>query len=404
MTSAFSVTDLSVDGATVLVRVDFNVPLDKNAKVADDSRIRAALPTIKHLLDRGAAVILMSHLGRPKGQRVVELSLKPVGEHLAGLLGRPVVLADDCVGSDVLAQARALQPGSILLLENLRFHKAETKPDTDPSFAKQLAELADYYVNDAFGTAHRAHSSTVKVAEAFSGRAAAGFLLAREIEVLTPLMTEPPRPFVAIVGGAKVSSKLGIVNALVETVDVLCIGGAMAFTFLKAQGVPIGRSLCEEDLLDTAKGVMAKCVERGVKLLLPVDIVVADACEENQPSHTVTVEQGIPDDKMGLDIGKVSVQQMIAACADAKSVLWNGPMGVFEIPPFDTGTVAIARALAGLNAMTVIGGGDSVAAVHRAGVADKMFHLSTGGGACLEYIEYGRLPGIDALSSEFTQA
>ncbi|SCA63528.1 Phosphoglycerate kinase [Chlamydiales bacterium SCGC AG-110-P3] len=404
MVSILSIKDLSVNGSTVLVRVDFNVPLDKNAKITDDSRIQAALPTIKYLLSRGAAVILMSHLGRPKGKWVPGMSLRPIAEHLQSLLGRPVSMAADCVGEQVNTQAQALRKGQLLLLENLRFHQAETMPDSDPSFAKQLAALGDYYVNDAFGTAHRAHSSTVKVAQAFPGRAAAGFLILREIEMLDPLKTDPKRPFIAIVGGAKVSSKLGVVDALVETVDTLVIGGAMAFTLLKAQGVLVGRSLCENDLLDRAAELIARCKERNVQLLLPVDIVAAEECRTGVASHTVTVVDGIPDTEMGLDIGPESVKQIISVCRDAKTVLWNGPMGVFEVSPFDMGTVSIAHALSCLDAVTVVGGGDSVDAVNRAGVADKISHLSTGGGACLEYIEYGHLPGIDALKQECTQA
>ena len=385
--SKLSINDLVLSGKRVFIRVDFNVPI-KDGKVDDDTRIRAAIPTIEHALDAGASVILASHLGRPKGARVDKYSLKPVAEHLSSLLQKPVLFADDCVGAEAESKASALKPGEILLLENLRFHPEEEK--NDPGFSKQLAQLCDVYVNDAFGSAHRAHASTVGMI-AFVKQAAAGLLMDKEIEYLTKAVKNPARPCVAILGGAKVSDKIEVIQNLMKVVDRLMIGGAMAYTFLRARGEGTGKSLVEEDKIDLARQLIA---EAGSKLMLPVDHVVAAEFKAGAESHTVNL---VPDGLMGLDIGPKTVEAFSQVIAGAKTVIWNGPMGVFEMPPFDKGTVALAKAVATSGAISVVGGGDSEKAIKSAGVSDKISHISTGGGASLEFLAGIELPGVAAL-------
>jgi len=386
-----TVRDIAVKGKRVLVRVDFNVPLE-NGKVADDTRIRAALPTIRYLLEQGAAVILMSHLGRPKGKVQDELRLDPVARRLSQLLGRDVGKLDDCVGPEVLRAAKSLEPGQVLLLENLRFHPEEEQ--NDPDFARQLASLADVYVNDAFGTAHRAHASTAGVAAHLP--AVAGLLLERELEVLGTVLAHPARPFVAILGGAKVSSKIGVIRSLLTKVDLLLVGGGMANTFLKAQGHDVGESLAEDDRLVMAREILEQA---GEKLVLPVDVVVADAFADDANVQIVGVDQ-VPAGWRILDIGPRTVSLFDEKLASAATVVWNGPMGVFEFPRFAAGTIALASSLASSEATTIVGGGDSIAALQQAGLADKMTHVSTGGGASLEFLEGNVLPGVAALQDK----
>ncbi|NLN26610.1 MAG: phosphoglycerate kinase [Firmicutes bacterium] len=385
-------TDLDVKGKRVLVRVDFNVPLDEARHITDDTRIRAALPTIEHLLNEGAAVILMSHLGRPKGVDDA-LRLDPVATRLSELLGRPVKKVDDCVGPEVEAAARELGPGEVLLLENLRFYKEETA--NDPEFARRLASIADVYVNDAFGAAHRAHASTAGVADYLP--AAAGLLLARELDVLGGALENPERPFVAILGGAKVSDKIGVITNLLTKVDALLIGGGMAYTFLKAKGYEVGKSLLDAERIELAKELMAEAEKRGVRLLLPVDVVIADDFSEDASTREVDVDS-IPADWEALDIGPKTCQLFAEEVAKAKTIVWNGPMGVFEMAPFAHGTRAVAEALAASKGTTIIGGGDSAAAVQQFGLAERMTHISTGGGASLEFLEGKVLPGVAALA------
>ncbi|MDJ0728607.1 MAG: phosphoglycerate kinase [Crocosphaera sp.] len=382
-------------GKRVLVRVDFNVPLD-NGTISDDTRIRAALPTIKELITNGAKVILCSHMGRPKGKVVESMSLKPVAARLAELLGQEVTMCDDCVGDSVAAAIAKLENGQVALLENLRFHAEEE--GNDPEFAKQLAANADLYVNDAFGTAHRAHASTEGVTHHLSP-SVAGYLIEKELQYLQAAIDNPQRPLAAIIGGSKVSSKIGVIETLLEKCDKLIIGGGMIFTFYKARGLNVGKSLVEDDKLELAKSLEAKAKEQGKTFLLPTDVVLADNFAPDANSKTVSVDS-IEDGWMGLDIGPDSVQLFQEALGDCKAVIWNGPMGVFEFDKFAVGTEAIARTLAeltGTGTTTIIGGGDSVAAVEKVGVAEKMSHISTGGGASLELLEGKVLPGIAAL-------
>ncbi len=392
--ASLSAADLA--GKKVLVRVDFNVPQDETGKITDDTRIRAALPTIKYLTEAGARVILASHLGRPKG--VTEsLRLNPVAVRLSELLGKPVVKTDDCIGDAVATQVNALNNGDVALLENVRFYPEEEK--NDPEFAKKLASLADIYVNDAFGTAHRAHASTEGVTKYIS-TSVAGLLLDKELQYLSGAIDNPKRPLAAIVGGSKVSSKIGVIETLIDKVDVLLLGGGMIFTFYKARGLNVGKSLVEEDKLELARALEAKAAAKGVKFLLPTDVVVADNFKPDANSKIVSIEN-IPDGWMGLDIGPDSVKVFQTALAECKSAIWNGPMGVFEFDKFAVGTEAIAHTLADLTdkgMITIIGGGDSVAAVEKVGLADKMSHISTGGGASLELLEGKILPGIAALN------
>jgi phosphoglycerate kinase len=384
-----TVRDIQVKGKRVLVRVDFNVPQDKAGNITDDTRIRAALPTIQYLVDKGAKVVLCSHLGRPKGKVAEEFRMTPVAKRLSDLLGKPVLKTDDCVGAAVEKAVASMKAGDVLLLENLRFHAEEE--GNDPAFAKQLAALGDVYVNDAFGTAHRAHASTEGVAHYLP--AVAGFLMEKEINFLGQALADPPRPFVAILGGAKVSDKIKVIENLLPKVDKLIVGGGMANTFLKAQGLDVAASLVELDKVDLAKSLIKS---GGSKLVLPTDVVVADAFAADAKHQTVAVDK-VPAGWRILDIGPNTAELFAKVLKDAKTVVWNGPMGVFEFPAFAEGTVALAKALAKSKATTIIGGGDSAAAVEQAGVADKMTHISTGGGASLEFLEGQVLPGVAAL-------
>lgn len=386
-----TVEDLDVKGKKVLVRVDFNVPL-KDGNVGDDTRIRAALPTIEYLLKQGAAVILCSHLGRPKGGPDPKYSLKPVGEYLSKLMKKPVAFAEDCVGPAAEAAAKALKPGEILLLENTRFHPEEEKNDLD--LAKKMASLADLFVNDAFGTAHRAHSSTEGVARFLP--AAAGYLLEKEIKYLGQAVAEPKRPFVAILGGSKISDKIGVIKNLLTKADVILIGGGMANTFFKAQGYPVADSLVEDEALETAKELLKN---GGTKLRLPVDVTIADKFDAEAALKVMDMAP-IPDGWRILDIGPKTVEAYAKALKGAGTVVWNGPMGVFEFPNFAKGTYAVAKAVAESGAVSIIGGGDSVAAIQESGLADKITHISTGGGASLEMLEGLELPGLAALQDK----
>jgi phosphoglycerate kinase len=385
-----SIHDLDLKDKTVFIRVDFNVPLASGGQeITSDKRIRASLPNIQYALDHGAAVLLASHLGRPKGKHNPEMSLKPVAKRLSELLGKPVAMAPDCVGPEVEKMRPA--PGQVLLLENLRFHPEEEK--NDPGFAKQLASLCDVYINDAFGSAHRAHASTVGMIQ-FVKLAAAGLLMDKELEYLTKVTKNPERPSVAILGGAKVSDKIEVIENLMKVVDQLLIGGAMAYTFMKAKGEPTGKSLVEDDKVGLAKELMERA---GNKLLLPTDHVVAAELKEGADSRVV-IE--IPDGMLALDIGPATIDAYSNVIAKAKTIIWNGPMGVFEKPPFDRGTVAIAKAVASSGAVSVVGGGDSEKAIKSAGVTDKISHVSTGGGASLEFLAGDVLPGVAALSEK----
>ena len=384
---------LNVSGRRVFVRVDFNVPI-KNGAITDDTRIRASLPTIQYLLEKGATVILASHLGRPKGKPNPEFSLRPVAERLSQLLGRPVQFAEDSVGDAARETIAAAGRGGVVLLENLRFHAEEEK--NDPAFAKGLAELADAYVNDAFGSAHRAHASTEGIVHHVK-ESAPGLLMGKEVEYLGRVLESPDRPFVAVLGGAKVSDKLEVIENLISKVDALLIGGAMAYTFLKARGVAVGKSLVEEDLLDTARDVERRARERGLRLELPVDHVVAPRLEAGAPAETLDVGDEAIGDRMGLDIGPKTIETYRSVIRGAKTVIWNGPMGVFEIDAFARGTIEVAKAVASVSGITVIGGGDSIAAVAKAGVTDRITHISTGGGASLEFLGGRTLPGVAAL-------
>ncbi len=393
-----SVKDVEFKGKRVLVRCDFNVPLDENRNITDETRIDGALPTIKYLLDAGAKVILCSHLGKPKGEPKPELSLAPVAKKLSEKLGLEVVFAkdDNVVGENAKKAVAEMKEGDVVLLENTRYRAEETK-NVD-AFSEELASLADIFVNDAFGTAHRAHCSNVGVTK-YLDEAVCGFLIEKEIQFLGNAVNNPVRPLVAILGGSKVSSKISVINNLLEKVDTLIIGGGMAYTFMKALGEEVGDSLLEADYLDYAKEMMAKAEEKGVKLLIPVDTVVAKDFA-NDAEHKTVARGGIEAGWQGLDIGEKTIELYKEAIKDAKTVVWNGPMGVFEMPNFAKGTNAIAQALAEIDATTVIGGGDSVAAVNKAGLGDKMSHISTGGGASLEYLEGKDLPGIVALSDK----
>ena len=388
-----SVTDLALDGRRVLMRVDFNVPI-KQGTITDDTRIRASLPTIRYALDHGAAVILCSHLGRPKGKPNPDYSLRPVATRLSELLERPVEFADDCVGPVAAAAVARAGAHGIVLLENLRFHPEEEK--NDAAFAQQLASLADVYVDDAFGSAHRAHASTEGVVR-YVKESAAGLLMAAELEHLGRVLNAPEHPFVAVLGGAKVSDKLEVIENLIPRVDALLIGGAMAYTFFKAQGVPVGTSLVEEDLLDSAREIERRAQARGLRFELPSDHVVAEKLAAGVPTEVLAVGDSAIGNRMGLDIGPATIDTYCGVIGGAKTVVWNGPMGVFEIDAFAAGTMAVARAVADVRGTTVIGGGDSIAAVAKAGVSDRITHISTGGGASLEFLGGRELPGVAAL-------
>ncbi len=389
-----SIEDINVSGKKVLVRCDFNVPLD-GERITDENRIIGAMPTIKYLVDNGAKVILCSHLGRPKGEFNMKYTLAPVAKRLSELLGKEVALAKDVVGEDAAAKAAALKDGDVMLLENVRFHKEEEKNDAE--FSKKLASLAEIYVNDAFGTAHRAHASTAGVADYLP--AVCGYLIQKEIKIMGGALEAPKRPFVAILGGAKVSDQIGVINNLLEKVDTLIIGGGMAYTFIKAQGGSIGTSLCEADKLDLANELVAKAKAKNVNLLLPVDTVCAKEFSNDSPS-AIYPTNAIPDDYQGLDIGTETREIFAAAVKAAGTVIWNGPMGVFEFDNFSHGTKAIAEAVAASDAISIIGGGDSAAAVEKFGYKDRITHVSTGGGASLEFLEGLELPGIACLNDK----
>jgi 3-phosphoglycerate kinase len=386
-----SLIDYPLAGKRVLVRVDFNVPLDQG-QVADDTRIRAALPTINYLLDQGCPVVLASHLGRPKGEVVAELRMAPVATRLAELLGRPVATAGDCIGPAVEAAAKALAPGEVLLLENLRFHSEETA--NDPAFAARLASLAEVFVNDAFGTAHRAHASTEGVAHLLP--AVAGLLMQRELEMLGRLLSDPARPFVVVLGGVKVSDKIGVIEKMLDTADAIVVGGAMCFTFFRAAGREVGISKLENDKVEVAGGIAARASEGVCAFELPTDIVVAPMPEAGAPAHVVRAD-GMPGNEMGLDIGPATIAAFAARVASAGTIFWNGPMGLFEIDDFAIGTRAVGEAIAASSAVTVVGGGDTVNAVRRFGLEDRITHISTGGGASMEFVEGKALPGVEAL-------
>jgi phosphoglycerate kinase len=389
-----TISDLALSGKRVFMRVDFNVPLSEE-RVSDDTRIEAALPSIRHIMENGGRLILASHLGRPKGKPDSKYSLKPVAERLAELLRTPVHFAPDCVGPEVERIVSGLKNGEILLLENLRFHAEEEK--NDPAFAQQLAALCDVYINDAFGTAHRAHASTVGMVS-YVRQAAAGFLMQKEIEALSHALTKPEKPYVAIVGGAKISDKIELIENFINIADTVLIGGAMAYTFFRAKGIETGKSLVEPDKIDLARQLMTKASQRNVSIELPVDHMVAPALDSQDAS--VTSIENTPADRMGLDIGPATVQRYSEILRKAKTIVWNGPMGVFENPKFAQGTFAIARAVAESNAFSIVGGGDSAAAVAQSGVESKITHISTGGGATLEFLSGERLPGVEALTDK----
>ena len=390
-----TIKDIDLKNKKVLVRCDFNVPMDEEKNITDNTRIVAALPTIKYLLENNCAIILCSHLGRPKGEFKPEFSLKPVAKELSKLLNKEIIMAKDVIGEDAKSKAKNLQNGQIMLLENVRFHREET--DNDPEFSKQLASMAEVYVNDAFGAAHRAHSSTAGVAQYLP--AVSGFLIEKELKFLGNALNNPERPFVAIMGGAKVSDKIGVIDSLLEKVDTLIIGGGMAYTFFKAQGYEVGNSICEMDKLDLAKELMEKAKNKGVKLMLPVDTKIGKEFKPDTESKTVSWTE-IPEGWEGFDIGEKSIKMFAEEIKKAKTVVWNGPLGLFEFDQFAIGTNSIAEVLSQIDATTIIGGGDSAAAVRKAGLEDKMTHISTGGGASLEFLEGKKLPGIECLQDK----
>lgn len=390
-----TVRDVNLKGKKVFVRCDFNVPMDENKNITDNTRIVAAIPTIKYLLEQNCKVILASHLGRPKGEVKPEFSLKPVAKELSKLLNIEVIMSNDVIGEDAKSKAQNLKEGEILLLENVRFHKEET--DNNPEFAKELASMAEIFVNDAFGAAHRAHASTTGIANYIPG--VSGFLIEKELTVLGNAINNPERPFIAILGGAKVSDKIGVIDSLLDKVDTLMIGGGMAYTFFKAQGYNVGNSLCEVDKVNLALEAMEKAKQKGVKLLLPIDTKVGKEFKPDTESKTVAWTE-IPDEWEGFDIGEKTIEMFTEELKNAKTVIWNGPLGLFEFDQFAIGTNAIAKVLSELDATTIIGGGDSGAAVEKAGLADKMTHISTGGGASLEFLEGKKLPGIQCLQEK----
>ncbi|MDF2524735.1 MAG: triose-phosphate isomerase, partial [Clostridiales bacterium] len=393
-----TIEDINVEGKKVIVRVDFNVPLDENKNITDDKRIVGALPTIKYLIEKGAKTILVSHLGRPKNGPEEKYSMKPAAKRLSELLGKEVIMAKDVIGEDAKFKSAALKAGEVLMLENVRFHKEEEK--NDPAFAKELASLAEIFVNDAFGTAHRAHASTAGLADYLP--AVCGYLIQKEIDFMGKALANPDRPFVAILGGAKVSDKIAVIENLLDKVDTLIIGGGMAYTFLKSKGYQIGDSICEKDKLDLARSLMEKAEKKGVNLLLPIGNIIGKEFKPDTEDQYVPSDH-IPEGWMGMDIGPITIEKFTKEIKKAKTIIWNGPMGVFEFPKFANGTKKIAQAIAESNALSIVGGGDSAAAVEQLGYADKMSHISTGGGASLEFLEGKVLPGINVLMDKNTR-
>jgi len=396
-----SLKDLDLKNKKVLIRVDFNVPLTSNGLIADATRIQESIPSIDYVLKSGGSVILMSHMGRPKGKKDPALSLAPCAKYLSALLKTPVKMAPDCIGNETETLVKNIKPGEVILLENLRYYPAEEKPELDPSFAKNLAKLGDIYVNDAFGTAHRKHSSTAVIAEYFPGKAVAGFLLEKEISALSNILLQPQQPFFAIVGGSKISSKMGVLLSLATKTKAIFIGGGMSYTFMKSAGLGIGDSIHEDDQMHAAKDFSEFCKSHSVDLFLPIDLVVASSYGPDARSQVIQVEEGIPDGFQGMDIGPKTRELWKTKLIEAKTIFWNGPLGVFEFPKFSEGTFTIARTIASSpECSSIVGGGDSVAAINQLGLADKFTHISTGGGASLEFIEFGTLPGIEALSEK----
>jgi len=398
MLSKLSLQDLDLKNKKALIRVDFNVPLE-NGYITDDNRIVESLPTIKYVLEQGGIPILMSHLGRPKAFDA-KLSLAPCAKRLSELLGKPVKIAAQCCGPEVEEIVKKLKPGDILMLENLRFHPGEENPSKEPAFVSSLARLGDVYIDDAFGSAHRAHASVVGITKFFPGRAAAGFLMQKEIAYLGSTLLKPERPFYAVLGGAKISTKFRVLESLMKKADVLLVGGAMANTFLKSEEIEIGNSLYEKEFIPVARELLDINSDPHCRIILPIDLVVADRIDRKAKTKIVSVESGVPKGFKAVDIGPLTISYYAKELKKAATVFWNGPLGVFECPPFANGTHAIAKAMADLKAITIVGGGDSLAAIEQTGVADKISHLSTGGGATLEFIEYGTLPGIEALSNK----
>lgn len=396
-----SLKDLDVRNKKVLIRVDFNVPFAEDGSISDDTRIQESLPSIQYVLKNGGSVVLMSHMGRPKGKKNPEFSLAPCGKRLAALLQTPVQRAPDCIGEEAEEIVNFMKPGDIVLLENLRFYEAEEKPEKDLSFAKNLAKLGDIYVNDAFGTAHRSHSSTAVIAQYFPGKAAAGFLMEKEISALSKVLLNPMQPFFAIVGGSKISSKMGVLLSLASKAKAIFVGGGMSYTFMKARGLSIGDSIHEDDQMQAAKDFLEYCKKNSVELFLPVDLIIASSYGADAPLKVINVEDGIPDGWQGMDIGPNTCKLWQKKLAEAKTIFWNGPLGVFEFPRFANGTFTIAKTIAGLTSCaSIVGGGDSVVAINQLGLFNKFTHISTGGGASLEFIEFGTLPGIEALSDK----
>ena len=395
--SKLTLHDLHLKNQRVLMRVDFNVPLHKDGSISDDTRIQAALASIEYVLNHGASLLLISHLGRPKATPDPKYSLAPCAKRLAELLGKPVPLAPDCIGPKVEKMAHLLKPGELLMLENARFHPGEEEPETDPDFVKQLAKLGTIYVNDAFGTAHRAHASTALLAKYFPQKAAVGFLMEQELKYLTPLIENPKRPFCVIIGGAKVSTKAGIIQNLLKIADLLFIGGGMVFPFMKAKGISVGSSLLEAEDVKTAKHILS--LSQSSKIILPRDLVIAHGFSNDAPFKIQSIDLAIPEGWMGMDIGPQTVLDWAEKLKSARSIFWNGPVGVFEMPHFAAGTKALAASLAEASGETIIGGGDSIAAIRQMGLSERFTHLSTGGGASLEFLEFGHLPGVDALSN-----
>lgn len=393
-----SLQDLDLKGQNILMRVDFNVPLSEEGVVRDDSRIRYALPSVEYILKQGGRLILMSHLGRPKGKKDPKLSLKPIAEHLTKLLGKRVIMAPDTIGPEVEKLAASLQDGDIMLLENVRFYEGEEHPEKDATFVEKLAKLGSVYINDAFGTAHRKHTSTALIAKKFPNKSALGFLMEKEVSYLSRLFINPKRPFYAIIGGAKVKSKLGVVEALTEKIDAIFIGGGMAFTFLKSQGISIGDSLCDDEHLETIRTLLCECKKKAIQVFLPEDFIIAKEFSNESERKIVSAKEGIPPTWRGMDIGPKTIDTWRNFLTKASTIFWNGPMGVFEFSHFAEGTHTLAQTLSELGCTVVVGGGDSVAAINSMGIQKNFSHISTGGGASLEYIEYGHLPGIDALS------